>query len=183
MGKRTTFKQTVKTIRADTKLMVHPLATKPYQIYCEHLDMYLTNANSISMSKKTPLFEVIPVRSHYLFFEDFAQVSNLGDKDFISVRRVNLANVEIERRAWGWLFETFIGIEPINPDIYDVIKNTIPKHIEDYLFAGSLTIQQVLRHKNLKRYHFDYQRSKQHIHCHKLPSFADLIQQVRYDGR
>ncbi|WP_201499391.1 hypothetical protein [Psychrobacter arenosus] len=177
-----TFKQTVKTIRADTKLMVHPLATKPYQIYCEYLDMNLMSPSSLPMSKKTPLFEVILVRSHYLFFEDFAQVSILGDKDLISVRRVNLTKVEIERRAWSWLFEAFISIEPINPDIYDVIKNTIPKHIENYLFAGILTIEQVLRHKNLKRYHFDYQRSKQPIHCHKLPSFADLIQQVRYDG-
>lgn len=178
-GKKT-FKQSVKTVNADDTFKVHPLARTPYQIYCEHFKSIKANLNYSLVSDKKPLFEVIDDDNTYLFFEDFEQINTLGFGDTISIRRVNLVKAEVERRAWWYLYQAFLKVEPIDPCLYDAIKCNLPKLVERHLFVGGFTIQNVIVHKNLKRYHFDYQRSKQVRHPHELPTFADLIQQVRH---
>lgn len=135
--------------------------------------------DSLIVSKKAPLFEVMANEDTYLFFEDFEHINILDFGDNISVRRVNLTQLELEKRAWWYLYQAFLQAKPINPSLYDAIKIGLPKHIESSLFVDGLSIQNVLDHKDIERHHFEYQRKKETRHPHKLPHFEELIQQGR----
>ena len=177
--KKKSFKKSVKTIKANDIFKVHPLASTPYQIYCEYCEPSSVESDSLIVSKKAPLFEVMANEDTYLFFEDFEPINTLSFGDTISVRRVDLTQLELAKRAWWYLYQKFLQTEPINPSLYDAIKISLPKHIESSLFVEGFSIQSVLDHKSIERHHFDYQRGRQTKHPHKLPSFEDLIQQVR----
>ena len=181
MAKRTkkAIRRNVKSINVKDNLIVHECAIKPYQIFCEWID---DESNDFS-SGRTLLFEVIEIDGQYCFFEGFRQVGLLMDGTEISIRKVRLSKAEIERRAWFCLMNEFTNLDPINPKFFAAIKSSMPARVQQSLFNKPLTIQHILDIKDLKRHHYDYQaslyRNQRPI---KIPSFSELIGEVRYDN-
>ena len=181
MAKRTkkAIRRNVKSVVLKDNLIVHKCAIKPYQIFCELID---DEVNDLS-SGRTLLFEVIEIDDEYCFFEGFREVGLLMEGTEISIRRINPSKAEIERRAWSCLMNEFIRLEYINPKIFEAIKSSMSAQVQQALFNKPLTIQHILDIKDLKRHHYDYQsslyRNQQPI---KIPSFLELIGEVRYDN-
>lgn len=181
MAKRTkkAIRRNVKSINVKDNLIVHECAIKPYQIFCEWND---DESNDFS-SGRTLLFEVIEIDGQYCFFEGFRQVGLLMNGTEISIRKVRLSKAEIERRAWFCLMNEFTNLDPINPKFFAAIKSSMPARVQQSLFNKPLTIQHILDIKDLKRHHYDYQaslyRNQRPI---KIPSFSELIGEVRYDN-
>lgn len=177
------IRQSVKTIKIDNRLIVHKLAKTPYKIFCESIRLN----KAISESKieiKLPLIEVIEYKNNYLFFDDYKTISSLFDGDTISIRRMDINNIGIERRAWGCLLNHLEVIKPVNIELLHKFKNDIPKHVQKYFFGGSFTIQHLLDLRGIPRHKYDYRLQKLgSLKTHQLPSFSDLIQEVRNDSK
>ena len=88
-----------------------------------------------------------------------------------------MTQLELEKRAWG-IYQAFLRLSRLTLPIR-CYQNRLTETIESSLFVEGFSIQSVLDHKSIERHHFDYQRGRQTKHPHKLPSFEDLIQQVR----
>lgn len=179
MAKRTkkAIRRSVKTLTANGDLIVHECAIKPYQIFCEWID---AEVNEFS-SDRTLLFEVVEIDEQYCFFEGFREVSLLMDGTEISIRRVDISKAEVERRAWSYLIEELRKLNPINPRIFEAIKNNMPVSIQRTLLGRALTIQYMLDKKTLERHHYDYQVRRMRNQCaSEIPSFSELIDEVRY---
>ncbi|WP_201581532.1 hypothetical protein [Psychrobacter glacincola] len=156
---------------------MHECAIKPYQIFCEWID---AEVNEFS-SDRTLLFEVVEIDEQYCFFEGFREVSLLMDGTEISIRRVDISKAEVERRAWSYLIEELRKLNPINPRIFEAIKNNMPVSIQRTLLGRALTIQYMLDKKTLERHHYDYQVRRMRNQCaSEIPSFSELIDEVRY---
>lgn len=178
MAKRTkkATRRSVKTVTVNGDLIAHECAIKPYQIFCEWID-----AEVNEFSDRTLLFEVVEIGEQYCFFEGFREVSLLMDGTEISIRRVDLSKAEIEKRAWSFLMNEFVNLDPINPKIFEAIKNSMPARVQQELFNKPLSIQQILDIKDLKRHHYDYQLSLYpNQYPTKMPSFSELIDKVLY---
>lgn len=177
--KKKVVRRSVKSIIVKDNLMVHECAVKPYQIFCEFFD---AKVNAFSTDSSL-LLEVVEIDEQYYFFEDFKDACLLLNGTEISIRRVGLSKAEIERRAWSCLMNEFTDVDPINPKIFEAIKSSMPAQMQQALFNKPLTIQHILDIKGLKRHHYDYQtslyRNQQHT---KIPSFSELIAEVRYDN-
>lgn len=181
MAKRTkkAIRKNVKSINVKDNLIVHECAIKPYQIFCEWID---DEVNELS-SGTALLFEVIEIDDQYCFFEGFKEVGLLRDGAEIAIRRIDLSKSEIERRAWSCLINEFTKLDPINPKFFAAIKNSMPARVQQELFNKPLRIQQILDIKDLKRHHYDYQLSLYpNQYPTKMPSFSELIAEVRYDN-
>ena len=179
MAKRTkkAIRRSVKTLTANGDLIVHEYAIKPYQIFCELIE---AETNEF-VSSNTLLLEVVDESDQYRFFDGFREVSILTNSSEISIRRVILSNAEIERRAWSCLMNEFINLDPINPNIFNAIKNSMPIQVQRALFDNSLTIQRILDIKNIERHQYDYQVKLMHNqYASEIPSFSELIDEVRY---
>ena len=171
------MRRSVKSINASDDLIVHECAIKPYQIFCELIEA----ETSEFVSSNTLLLEVIGESDQYRFFDGFREVSILTNSSEISIRRVILSNAEIERRAWSCLMNEFINLNPINPNIFNAIKNSMPIKVQRALFDNSLTIQRILDIKNIERHQYDYQVKLMHNqYASETPSFSELIDEVRY---
>lgn len=166
-----------KNNKVTDKLVVHECAIKPYQIFCELIETEFSEFSS----NKTLFLEVVDINDQYWFFDGFREASMLTYSNKVSIKRVNLFNAEIERRAWSYLIEELRNLNPINPRIFEAIKNNMPVSIQRTLLGRALTIQYVLNEKNLKRHHYDYQVSRMRNQCaSEIPSFSELIDEVRY---
>ena len=172
-------RRNVKSIIVKDNLIVHECAIKPYQIFCEWMDAEVNEF----YSDRTLLFEVVEVDERYYFFESFGEVGLLMDGTEISIRRIDISKTEIERRAWSSLMNEFTNLDPINPKFFAAIKSSMPAQVQQALFNKPLTIQHILNIKSFKRHHYDYQtnlyRNQQPT---KIPSFSELIAEVRYDS-
>lgn len=175
--KKKVVRRSVKSIIVKDNLMVHECAKKSYQIFCE---LFETEVNEFS-TDGTLLLEVVEIDEQYYFFEDFQSACLLLNGTEVSIRRVNLSQSEIERRAWSCLMSEFINLDPINPKVFGAIKSSMPDQIQQALFNKPLTIERVLDIKGLKRHHYDYQTSLyRNQQTTKLPTFSELIAEVCY---
>lgn len=175
--KKKVVRPSVKSITAKDDLLVHAYARKPYQIFCE---LFEAEVNAFSTDRSL-LLEVVEIDEQYYFFESFREVGLLTNGTEISIRRVGLSKAEIERRAWSCLMNEFIDVNPINPKIFEAIKSSMSIQVQQTLFNKPLTIQHILDIKSLKRHHYDYQTSLyRNQQPTKIPSFSELIAEVRY---
>lgn len=181
-------RESVKTINLTDDFLVHELAKKPYQLFCELFFDETLVTNTRLISSKKPYFEVIHSEEKvgethkdvYHFFEDFRLASQVDSQSSITVRKSNLTNTDIARRAWQYLFNEFLSLEPINPVIYQAIKEVMPESIQLEIFQSVLTIEIVLDLKNIKRYKYDHQVSRyRDQQSTEIPSFPELIDEVR----
>ena len=165
--------------------LVHPLARKPYQIYCEHSPIIKTNQNSRIISKKATFFEVIKSRDIlgneiFYFFDDFEAVTLLEDKQNIIVRQSDLTNIDIERRAWDCLLNELYSQKPVNTILWKVIKKQIPNAIADEIFSGAMPNWKLSEKLGISTSNYDYRASTQcNRQPHAIPSFAELISEVK----
>lgn len=177
------FRQTVKTIKIDERLVVHKLARVPYRIFCESIRHNVLISRN-KLEPKTPLIEIIEHKKNYHFYDDFETISSLLDGDKLSIRRIDISNAEIERRAWGCLLNHLEVSKPLNIELLHKFKNNIPKHVQKYFFDRILTIQHILDLRGIPRHKYDYSLQKLgSLKTHQLPSFSDLIQEVRNDSK
>lgn len=180
------FRQSVKTLDNSDNLVVHELAKAPYQIFCELFTDKLSVQNTKIITNKLAYFEVITGKlknvnnqiEQYYFFEDFRSVHYLEPTAKISIRKINLPNIEIERRAWQYLITEFLNLEPVNPNMYQAIEKAMPKKIQLEIFQNKLTIKTILSLKNIQRYHYDYRLQISDSQIHQVPTFAELIQET-----
>lgn len=181
--KKTKIRQSVRTIKIDKRLLVHKLAKVPYKIFCESVhDNLVTTKNKVE--PKIPLIEITEYRNNFLFFDDFEALSSLSYGDKLSIRRIDISYADIERRAWGCLLNHLEMSEPLNLELLYSFKNIMPKHIQEYFFSGSFTIQHILDIRGIPRHKYDYSLQKHgSLKTHQLPSFSDLIQEVRNDSK
>lgn len=161
--------------------VVHELACRPYQIYCELFEIIKPRQNRKIITPKTVTFDVVKDLKNkdqeiFYFFDDFASVGLIQNQQTIVIRQFSLTDIDIKRRAWEYLLNAFLELKPINPTIYQAIKSSMPNEIAKEIFGDELTIAKVLKELGLDRYHYDYQaRLQQSKKPHNLPSFADLI--------
>lgn len=170
---------TTKTLSVTTEnFIAHPLVSKAFQIYCENFP-----ATSFHQNLHRPLiFDVIKDNDRFYFFDNFAEAVRVNETFNITVRQVDLSNIDIERRGWGSLKADFYGLKPISPKVFNELKKHMPRKIAEALFKGTMTIEKVLNDLQLERHHYDYQAKLKREHSqHTLPSFSQLIQEVR-DG-
>lgn len=181
--KKAKIRQSVKTIKIDDRFLVHKLAKVPYKIFCESVhDNLVMTKNKVE--PKIPLIEITEYRNNILFFDDFETLSSLSYGDKLSIRRIDISNADIERRAWGYLLNHLVMSEPLNLELLHSFKKIIPKHIQEYFFGGSFTIQHILDIREIPRHKYDYRLQKHsNLKAHQLPSFSDLIQEVRNDSK
>lgn len=185
MTRNTTQKKPKSTTKnlsvAAHNFVVHELASKPYQIYCELFEIIKPRQNRKILTPKTVTFDVVKDLKNedqeiFYFFDDFTSVSLIQNRQTIVIRQLSLTDIDIKRRAWEYLLNAFLELKPINPTIYQAIKNSMPNEIAKEIFGDELTIVKVLKELGLDRYHYDYQaRLQQSKKPHNLPSFADLI--------
>jgi len=192
MTKRTQSKsrESVKTINLTDNFLVHELAKKPYQLFFELFFDEVIVINTRLASCKKLYFEVIHFEetvgeTHndvYYFFEDFRSAYQVESQLPVTVRKLNLTNADITRRAWQYLFDEFLKLEPVNPVIYQAIKEAMPESIQLEIFQCKLTIEKILELKKIKRYQYEYQHKLyRNLTTHQIPSFPDLIQEAKYD--
>lgn len=158
--------------------VVHPLASKAFQIYCENFPHPFAHQNL----PKPLIFDVIKDGDRFYFFDNFAEVMFVNDSTHITIRPLPLSNIDIERRAWRALKADFYALKPINPKVFNELKQHMPKKIAEELFMGNMTIEKVLDDLQLEHHHYNYQTKLQREHNrYTFPSFSQLIQEVR-DG-
>ena len=161
--------------------VVHELACRPYQIYCELFEIIKPRQNRKILMPKTVTFDVVKDLTNedqetFYFFDDFASVGLIQNQQTIVIRQLALTDIDIRRRAWAYLLNAFLALKPINPTIYQAIKSSMPNEIAKEIFEDELTIANVLKELGLDRHHYDYQaRLQQSKKPHALPLFVDLI--------
>lgn len=175
-------KNTTKTVSITAgNFVIHPLASKPYQIYCELFPITKPKQNRMIVTVSTPLFDVIKGNTAegqeiYYFFDNFASVALLEDKENIMIRELDSTAIDIKRRSWEYLLNAFLDLKPINPMIFQAINTTLPTEIAEEIFGEKLMIKQVLDELDLERHHYDYRTKLQRENKpHLLPAFSDLI--------
>lgn len=173
-----------KNIKATERFEVHKLAIRPYQIFCELFSSEIDIPITSPVIGKKYLLEVVSQNGRNLFFEDFKLMSLQEDKTTIVIQKVSISEAEVERRAWFYLMCEFENLEPINPVVFEAIKNSMPTQVQRALFNGSLTIQRVLDLKKIKRHQYNYQlKLFRDQKAHEIPSFSSLIQEAQNDIR
>lgn len=181
--KKAKIRQSVKTIKIDDRFLVHKLAKVPYKIFCESVNDNLVMTKN-KVEPKIPLIEITEYRNNFLFFDDFETLSSLSYGDKLSIRRVDISNADIEKRAWGYLLNHLVLSEPLNLELLHSLKNIIPNPIQECFFDGSFTIQYILDKRGMPRHKYDYRLQKHGgLNSYQLPSFSDLIQEVRNDSK
>lgn len=182
----TRAKNTTKTLSITANnFVVHPLASKPYQIYCELFPIIKPKQNRRVVSIKTTLFDVIKNNATesqevFYFFDDFASIALLEDKENITIRELDATAIDIKRRAWEYLLNSFLDLKPVKPVIFQAINNAMPPEIAKEIFGGKLTIEKVLTEMELERHRYDYRASPKRRHqVHNLPLFSDLLKEAQ----
>ena len=171
-------------IKAAERFEVHKLAVRPYQIFCELFSSEIDIPIARPVIGKKYLLEVVSQNGRNLFFEDFKLMRLQEDKTTIVIQKVSISEAEVERRAWFYLMCEFENLKPINPVVFEAIKNSMPTQVQWALFNGSLTIQRVLDFKNVKRHQYNYQlKLFRDQKPHEIPSFSSLIQEAQNDIR
>ncbi|KAA0915573.1 hypothetical protein [Psychrobacter sp. ANT_WB68] len=173
-----------RTIKAAERFEVHKFAIRPYQIFCELFSSEIDIPIARPVIGKKHLLEVVSQNGKNLFFEDFKLMSLQDDKTTIVIRKVSISEAEVERRAWFYLMCEFKNLKPINPVVFEAIKNSMPTQVQWALFNGLLTIQRALDLKNVKRHQYNYQlKLFRDQKAHEIPSFSSLIQEAQNDIR
>lgn len=164
---------------ANENFRVHPIAMPAYRLFCEHF-YPLLNLQSLSL-KNALVIPVIADADRYYFFDCFEVVA-LADYDGqITVQILGadnnfLTDADIEGRAWQYLLELLLSINPINPTLCKAFVTHAPKDVRLTGIEGKLTVAKILELKQLERHHYDYQLKKSMAPiCHPLPSFSELI--------
>ena len=171
-----THRITTKTLSVTTEnFVVHPSVVKAFQIYCENFPTPSAHQNS----HKPLIFDVIKDDDRFYFFDNFAEVVLVNDANNVIIRPLPLSNIDIERRAWASLKADFYALKPINPKIFNELKQYMPKKIAEELFGGNMTIEKILDDLQLERHHYDYQAKLQREHRqYTFPLFSQLIQEA-----
>ena len=117
----------------------------------------------------------------YYFFGDYKAAYQVANQSKVTIRKMHLTNADIARRAWQYLFNEFLKLEPVNPAIYEAIKTSMPAGIKKDIFKNKLMIETVLERKNIHRHQYDYRVSRlPNKHLCAMPSFSELIKEVRH---
>lgn len=101
MTRNTTQKKPKSTTKnlsvAAHNFVVHELASKPYQIYCELFEIIKPRQNRKILTPKTVTFDVVKDLKNedqeiFYFFDDFTSVSLIQNRQTIVIRQLSLTD-------------------------------------------------------------------------------------------
>ena len=152
-------------------LYIHPEAKTAYKLYVEHFPL----AHIAKSEDQTVHLDVYYDGINLYFYNDFSAQLEMVNSTDVYVRKSQPTISSVRLESWKYVLGEFLDLNPVNVNIYNQLKDQIPKDIQRKLFGNLITIEGICRKKDISRHHFDYQHAKQKAPAFRMPSFGELI--------